>query len=263
MLEAVPSEKATVRGDANIAARSTLWLDIESLGDGASGPPIPLADLQRVLPGIRIVAYSSYSHRATPEGLRYRAVLPLSHAVGADAYRVLYDLVQDAVEHARWMRWRPKDARHGRFHGIDVSKRPPCSLFYVPQHAEGTKAEAWFEDLPGVPLDVQAWLAGDLTRIVPRTVLIPPPRPDRAELAAWEHAPLQQMADKFCKTYVALGRGVQDCELNRLAWQLAAVGLPQNEIKARLLECARQSHSPVDRTAQVGRVVRRLAKARP
>ena len=263
MTLAVLGEKATTRGDANIASRSTLWLDIESLGDGASGPPIPLVDLRRVLPCIRIVAYSSYSHRDTPDGLRYRAVLPLSHAVGAYAYRVLYDLVLDAVEQARWMRWKFGDTRRGRFHGIDVSKRPPCSMFYVPQRAAGHEAEAWFEDLPGAPLDVQAWLARDVTRIVPSEERIAPPRADGTSLAVWDLAPLQQRADEFCKAYLALGRGVQGFELNRLAWQLAALGLPRNEIEAHVAECARQSHSPADRAAQVGRIMRHLAKAGP
>ncbi len=106
-------------------------------------------------------------------------------------------------------------------------------------------------------------MAVGTTRIVPSEAVIAPPRADDAGLALWDLAPLQQRADEFCKTYAAWGRGVQGCELNCLAWQLAALGLPRDKIDARLMECACQSHSPADRAAQVGRVMRRLAKSRP
>lgn len=264
---------ATVRGEINVERRSTLWLDIESLGDGRSGPSIPLAELRRVLGvDLRMVAYTSFNHRAAPGGLRYRVVIPLSAAVGVDCYRVLYRLVLDALERARWMTWRGEtEVRKGRFHGIDVSKAPACSMFYAPLRAAEAEKDAWFEDLPGEPLDVRAWLARDLVRCLPPEDLLPPP-PATWEtvedifispMTPWDRDLLLRRADEMCSGYLALGHGVQDGELNRLAWRLARLGLPLAEIEQRLLDCAAGSRSRADRTRQVPRIMAALTRRGP
>lgn len=264
---------ATERGEVNIEARSTLWLDIESLGGGRSGPPISFTELRRVLGGdMRMIAYTSFSHSAAPGGSRYRVVIPLSAPVGSTCYRVLYRLVLDALEKARWMTWRgEKDDRRGRFHGVDVSKLPACSLFYAPIRAAEAVTAAWFEDLPGMPLDVHAWLARDLARCLPPEDLLPPPAASWEDAAGtsvsmmtpWDRDLMKLRADEMCGAYLGLGHGVQDGELNRLAWRLARLGLPMSEIEPRLLNCAVTSHSSADRTRQVPRIIASLTRRGP
>ncbi len=264
---------ATARGEANVERRSTLWLDVESLGGGRSGPPIPFAELRRLLGGdLRMVAHTSFQHRACSAGTRYRVVIPLDAPVGAECHRVLYGLVLDALERARWMTWRSdREDRVGRFHGVDTSKVPACSLFYKPLRAAGAEEEAWFEDLPGKPLDVRAWLARDLARCLPPEDLLPPPPATWEAMAGaavlamtpWDRDLLLRRADEMCDAYLALGRGVQDGELNRLAWRLARLGLPLAEIEPRLLGCAAGSRSRADRTRQVPRILAALARRGP
>jgi hypothetical protein len=75
--------KPKQRGLPNIASRSTLWLDIESQEDGASGPPIPPDEIKRIFGGFRLTLYTSFKHEESdPAKARYRVVMPLSHAVG-------------------------------------------------------------------------------------------------------------------------------------------------------------------------------------
>ena len=68
--------------------------------------------------------------------------------------------------------------------------------------------------------------------------------------------------DAAIARYLALPGGTQDFGLNQLAWSLAACGMAEDEIGGVLDDCARQSHSPSDRAAQVGRVMQHLTRLR-
>ena len=254
----------TQRALLNIASRSCLWLDIESQEKGASGPPILPAALKAILAafGLRMVIYSSHSHEPTPLGTRYRVVIPLSHAVGPHAYNALFRLVQDAIERKGWCAWRAGDTRKARFHGLDLGKGVATSMFYMPIRSTAFPDAAWLEQVPGQPLDVMAWLQGDLSRIIPDTEMIQPPKLPTSAPTQFDGMVKTSKVDQAIMDYLALGRGAQDYQLNRLAWRLAGYGLDEADIESRLHEAARGSHSKADREDQVPRVMRHLRRNR-
>lgn len=129
----------THRALPNIVSRSSVWLDIETQAKGASGAPISPTALRGLLPGCAMSIYTSYNHMLTPEGTRYRVVIPLSHRVGPNAYRAIVHLLRDHIEQARWFRFDPKKGASAstRYHGLDPSKDHAASIFYLPTRRAG------------------------------------------------------------------------------------------------------------------------------
>jgi hypothetical protein len=168
------------------------------------------------------------------------------------------------------MTWQgEKEQREGKFSGIDRSKAPPCSLFYLPIRRAGAEASAWFRDFAGQPLDVMAWLSSKAVDEIEvgggaSREARPPeddvPHAGCGSLAPWDKAMADMRTEELCAAYVGLGRGVQDRELYRLAWRLAVMGLPGDALRARLDACAASSHSAEDRLRQVNRIMADLAR---
>jgi hypothetical protein len=133
----------THRATANIVSRSSIWLDIETQGKGVSGAPISPTALRVLLPGIAMTVYTSFGHNgASPAGLRYRVVIPLSHAVGPNAYKAIGHLLRDHIERAKWTRFNPRkgSSPSTRYHGLDESKFTATSIFYLPTRRAGHEA---------------------------------------------------------------------------------------------------------------------------
>jgi hypothetical protein len=252
----------THRAMPNIVSRSSIWLDIETQGKGASGPPIPPDALKALLPGVTMSIYTSYNHEPTAEGTRYRAVIPLTHRVGPNAYKALVHLIRDHIERAKWTRFDPKKpVARIRYHGLDPSKDHAASIFYLPARRAGHEANHWIEHAEGEPLDVPAWLARDMSRVIPETEIIRPPMP-KASTTTIDQLVSASGREAAIARYLALPGGTQDYGLNQLAWSLAACGMAEDEIGDVLDDCAHRSHSPTDRAAQVGRVMQHLTRLR-
>ena len=259
--------RVTHRAVANVVSRSTLWFDVESMDAGASGAPISPGEFSTLIAGTAMVLYRSFSHEPTPEGTRYRVVIPLTCAVGPDAYQALHDLIRDRIEQAGWLRWERDKARLGRFHGLDPAARSATLLLYLPRRRTGTEVGDLIEHVDGAPLDVSAWLGGDLSRVVkeirePETDTV---RTDQGDTDEALSAPdvLLRAAQVLAveDDYASAPRGTQNARFNRLGWQMAGLRVPRPEIEARLLAAARASHSPADRVAQVARVMAGLPSA--
>jgi hypothetical protein len=253
----------TQRAMANIVSRSSIWLDIETQGKGASGAPILPTALRVLLPGIAMTAYTSFGHDgASPAGLRYRVVIPLSHAVGPNAYKAIGHLLRDHIERAKWTRFNPRkgSSPSTRYHGLDESKFTATSIFYLPTRRAGHEADHWIEHHDGGPMDVVEWLGRDMSRVIPQTDIIRPPMPKASTTI--DRLLSTSGRDEATARYLALPSGTQDYGLNRLAWSLAATGMDEDEIRDTLDDCARQSRTPSDRTGQVERVMQHLVRLR-
>jgi hypothetical protein len=133
-------------------------------------------------------------------------------------------------------------------------------MFYMPIRSTACPDAAWLEQVTGDPLNVTAWLQGDLSRIIPDTEMIQPPRQHAAAPTPFDGMVQTSKADQAITDYLVLGRGMQDYQLNRLAWRLAGYGLDEANIEARLHEAAQGSHSKSDREDQIPRVMRHLRR---
>jgi len=257
-----PTGNITQRAEPNIISRSSLWFDVETQDHGASGSPMSPDEFKRIFDETAMCIYSSYSHRPTPIGTRYRVVMPLSHAVGVDAYHAMHDLVRARIERARWNCWKKEDARQTRFHGIDMTKRTATSLFYLPARPIGHEADAWIENVPGKPLDVLDWLGGDLSPTF-RQISVPAAASDEwspaeGDLSGPDRLLLEARVRQAMDSYGTARRGRQNTDLNTLGWRMAGLGLSRSDIGERLVEAARSSHSASDRIQQVPRVIQSL-----
>jgi hypothetical protein len=264
----------TARAKSNIETRSTIWIDIESLHEGASGPPIPWETLKAIFPGLRMFAYSSFNHVGTAEGTRYRVVIPLTHSVGSIAYEGLCRLLRARIEAKNWRAYRPKDKPGTRYHGIDTSKESCTSMFWLPVTRIGGEDDVWCESVPGEPLDVAEWIGTEipeldspigkvLGRLIPEEFIIKPPvEAPEVPLTEFDAMLIGKQVETAINDYLGLGKGVQNFELNTLAWRCAGYGLPYSFIEQELLKFAPLSHSSDDRQRQVDRIMRGLRTKR-
>lgn len=255
------------RGKINVIFRSSLWFDIESLGDGASGTPIQPDQFKALFPSLAMTLYSSFSHDGRHPALtRYRVVIPLSHAVGVIAYEAIYEMVVRRIEAQGWHRWKKGDTRKCRFHGIDMSKANAASIFWLPLARIGHEQHAFIEHVEGKPLDVAEWISGSVAigqwqgdLMLPDDELISAPRVTvPRSMPTWERSSVEEKVEAAIRDYVLLPRGTQNEEINRLAWRLAGYGLTRDEIEERIREAADHSHSVADRRKQVQRVMANL-----
>jgi hypothetical protein len=208
--------------------------------------------------------YTSFNHEPTALGTRYRVIIPLSHRVGPNAYKAIGHLLRDHIEQARWFRFNSAKGASAstRYHGLDPSKDNATSIFYLPCRRAGHEADHWIEHHDGEPMDVVEWLGRDMLRVIPDDQIIRPPMPKARETNTIDRLLSASGRDAAIGRYLALPGGTQDYGLNQLAWSLAGMGIGMEEIRDVLDDCARQSNSPQDRTAQMGRIMKHLARRR-
>jgi hypothetical protein len=107
----------TKRGRANVSFCDGIWLDQDG---GALTPQL----MQTKFPGLRFIATNTFSGYT-------RYFIPTSRPVTADEYERIWDYLTRTID-------MPDS-------GIDVSKRPACSIFYLPSQAKDPSKNFWFE----------------------------------------------------------------------------------------------------------------------
>ena len=125
--------EGTKRGLNNIVTVRNLWMDFEK----GQLQPDEFPDL---FPKTKLLVFNTYSH--TSENPRFRVVFPFDAQLSPDEYCLLYDqliakIVDAGYEVGRRMRRAPS--------GLDISKRTPSSLFYLPCQAK-EPSESFFHD---------------------------------------------------------------------------------------------------------------------
>ena len=118
------AEGKTKRGVQNIVAMRHLWMDFEN-GD------LQREEIAELFPHIRLAVFNTYSH--TSENPRFRVVIPFDKPISAEDYVALYDNIIAKIVDAGYSVGK---SRGGKRSGLDVSKKSPTSLFYLPSQAK-------------------------------------------------------------------------------------------------------------------------------
>jgi hypothetical protein len=123
-----------------------LWMDFEN-GDM---PPEKIAQL---FPLTRIAVFNTYSH--TSENPRFRVVVPFDKPISAEDYIALYDNIIAKIVDAGYSVGK---SRGGKRSGLDVSKKSPTSLFYLPCQAKEASDSFFYNDGKRKILDPMTWI---------------------------------------------------------------------------------------------------------
>ncbi|MDP3414496.1 hypothetical protein [Falsiroseomonas sp.] len=161
----VPSEMDPAgRGAANVRHAKVMVLDNDS-GD------LSREDFSQLFPGIRMTIVNTSSSTAAKP--RWRAYIPLTHAVDAEIYTALLNRL---FKRLAKMGFIAKANASGKpVHGFD-RKMSAANLFGMPMRAaDPDPAASFFDDVPGQPLDVLGWLES-ITRSMPVMQAGPAPR---------------------------------------------------------------------------------------
>ena len=129
----VKTEEDTKRGLGNIVAMCHLWTDFEN-GD------LRPEEFPELFPQIRLAVFNSYNHSA--EAPRFRVVIPFSGPISPEDYVALYDNIITKLVDAGYS---VGNAKGNWRSGLDVSKKSPASLFYLPCQAKEA-SDSFFQD---------------------------------------------------------------------------------------------------------------------
>ena len=100
-----------------------LWMDFEN-GD------LRPEDIAELFPYIRLIVFNTYNH--TKVAPRFRVVIPFEELISAEDYAVLYNNLIAKIEDTGYSVGKAKGGMRSR---LDVSKKTPTSLFYLPCQA--------------------------------------------------------------------------------------------------------------------------------
>jgi hypothetical protein len=230
------------RGRENILYVQNIVLDFEK------GDLLP-RDVPDLFPDLQLIVTNSYGH--TIDAPRFRMIILTSTTIGPAAYEALWDALANKLKDAGYTK-SPKSTSRLKRSGLDHSKRPATSLFYLPaQAAEATDSFfRFYNDQPRRPLEPEVWL---------RNVSLETP----SETGLDGH---RLVDDTEIATAVAQWRGSRPGKGNdafyALALELARLGMTTNEVEQILLQEAHCARSPAERKNQIPSIIRSLAKKR-
>jgi hypothetical protein len=148
------AEGRTKRGLQNMVAMRHLWMDFEK-GDM---PPEKIAEL---FPLTRIAVFNTYSH--TSENPRFRVVIPFDKPISAEDYIALYDNIIAKIVDAGYSVGKSKG---GKQSGLDLSKKSPTSLFYLPCQAKEASDSFFYDDDKRKILDPMTWVRNSVVQFL-------------------------------------------------------------------------------------------------
>ncbi|MEI7606333.1 MAG: hypothetical protein WCJ64_03000 [Rhodospirillaceae bacterium] len=276
----------TNKGLGNIVGVNGIWLDF----DGGSLMP---NDFARMFTDVRWLLWNSFNNGKDGE-TKFRVLFPTSTPMTAEMYQGIWDAIATRIRDFGYFVGsgiaHEKAIKAGRamppMSGLDVSKRTPCSFFYMPCRAGlGTKFTFWREHWgAAVPLlNPDLWIsyaplegqqyeirvphqnAADtrLQRVRERltqrnnhdvdTASIAVEAQDRAKVAAKDRA----IAD--CR---AAPKGTGNDAFYRLGCRLKALGMDDLEVRATLEHEAAYAkpHSQADRRRQIPSIMTSLRR---
>ena len=156
----------------NVVFANGIFIDM----DGKDKPPIDPEALAALFPHVRMTIFNSYS--STLEWIRYRVWIPTDRVMSASEYYSTVNSIIDLL---------PKDA------GIDMKKRHPVSIFYLPSQAGDVFGNYFktFDDEGRLPLCVDHWVLPDYDETETSTTCLLIERNDekvRKAIANWSPA---------------------------------------------------------------------------
>jgi hypothetical protein len=225
-----------------------VWLDFEN-GD------LKPSELSALFPYVSMVITNTFRH--TKQNPRFRAIIATSGRVTPAAYQLIWDSVAKKLEDAGYSVSRDRKLTKHQAElprsGLDWSKRPAASLFYLPSQAEDP-AQSFFEVYDGgnrSPLDVLSWIENSV--VEPKVVRDPEPLPERQDNPAVNQEGIASATAQWRMSSNYPGEG--NARFYRFAQALRRAGLSLIEVQAILLTEARFGRSSAKRIAQIPSIV--------
>ncbi|AVM75531.1 DEAD/DEAH box helicase family protein [Magnetospirillum gryphiswaldense] len=242
----------TKRGLENVISVHGIWLDQD---DGTLTPD----EMNRIFPDIRFVAMNSYSGNK-------RYFFPTTIPMTLEAYHAIWDIMVTAIETYGYS----KDKAASNFHGIDKSKRPACSMFYVPCQAKDPSKSFWVE-FPGVDIDplffIENYLLPDPTEYVASTAFANPVsdgmkrlREAIARTSNDNEVAKARQVSMVISQWRNAPKGEGSKEFFLLGCRLRDLGLDESSIRQKLNEEAAYARHPDERRKQISRIVASVIK---
>jgi hypothetical protein len=240
------------RGTNNIVYVRHLWLDFEN-GD------LPPDEFPKLFPHTRMLVLNSFHH--TADKPRFRVVIPTTQPIPPDAYGLLYDNIAVKLEESRysidrgskkkniWSTGKPKS-------GLDWSKRPPTSLFYLPCQAEDPTQSffTYYNEPEREPLDPLPWIENTVAPLQPQLPTWSEPNDDEPKEID------QALVDSAITEWRATPKGHGHLSFFLLGRKLKNARMDASEIANTLEGEATFAHSPNDRKAQIPSIIESLQK---
>ena len=238
------AEGSTQRGLKNIVAMRHVWMDFEK-GDLT---PEVMAEL---FPHVRLIVFNTYNH--TSENSRFRVVIPFDEPISADDYGTLYDNLIAKIEDAGYSIGTANGG--SRRSGLDVSKKSPTSLFYLPCQAK-EPSDSFFADYN----DDKRKILHPMTW-VSNTVVHFPEVDTKGQPPLWREVDETAVAKatrmwRESRHYPGQGND----RLFQYAVAMRSAGMSLKEIERKLRDEAKFGRSPQERRTQVPSIMRTLGQ---
>ena len=150
-----PSRGRGYRAYSNIVYLRHIWLDFE---DGELMP----SDFAGLFPTVKMLITNSFPH--TPRNPRFRVLMFTDAPMTIEAYRFIIDCIVWKLRDAGyWVNKRKTNSpcpKHLKRSGLDWSKHPATSLFYLPCQAQNPDDGFFtvYDDEDRMPIDVGQWI---------------------------------------------------------------------------------------------------------
>jgi hypothetical protein len=108
-----------------------------------------------------MVIFNTFGH--TKEKPRFRVFIPTTGIMSPEAYEKIWDQIALKLKDAGYSVVKSKKGRSLKRSGLDISKRAPTSLFYLPCQAENA-GESFFKDFidERTALDLADWIENSI-----------------------------------------------------------------------------------------------------
>jgi hypothetical protein len=237
------AEGKTKPGLQNIVAVRHLWMDFEN-GD------LRPEEIAKLFPLIRLVVFNTYNH--SKEAPRFRVVIPFDYPISPDNY-IAYDNVIAKFVDAGYSVGK---SRGGKRSGLDVSKKSPASLFYLPSQPKNP-AESFFKDYNDDNrriLDPMKWIENSVVQF---------PKLDDARRNTLQTSPKtidQAAVEKATTTWRESPKypGEGNDRFFRYALALRSAEMSLEEIESRLRSEATFGRSPHKGRARIPSIMKTL-----
>jgi hypothetical protein len=232
---------STRRGKANIVCVRHIWLDFEN-GD------LTPEEFAELFPSVEMLIFNSFNH--TKEKPRFRVVMLTTQAVTAEVHELMFDMIEAKLKDAGYVA-KPKKGSSFKKSGLDRSKRPATSLFYLPCQAKNpADSFAYHANKSGQrPIDPLLWILHvDLTPQEPKTETVSKkqttePGVDQA-IAEWRQS--------------SASPGEGNDRFYSFALSLKKAGMDAGGIRQTLRAEATFGRSPGERRNQISSIMHRL-----
>jgi hypothetical protein len=226
-----------------------IWLDFEN-GD------LTPEDFAEIFPNLQMWIFNSFNH--TTENPRFRIVISTTANMTPDEYEKIWDMIRENLRREGFSVGKPtKRFEHLPKSGLDTSKRPPTSLFYLPTQAKD-QADSFIIELQGgsrKPLDHRQWL---------RIYKAPAPKPRRPQTPAKpvSHT-LQDKIDAILDEMVSAPKGKGNAAVHDAGIKLKRLGLSGSEASELIKDKVGFMRSPPDRMQDAERVKNTPSRTSP